>query len=397
LFQAATLPDPWNLRPQNTLTAIESIVSKLGRTNSAVMRLLPSQRPYTPVLEQAPNGWLLSLNFTGLGLHRPTAIREDPTNRTLWILNSSNQTLTELSTEPNDFAKPLIGSREVPAAVRNEPVDFWFARSYQGFFRAAPRPQKPGWFSKQSVWIAHGKLVFLSADGTACASPASATEVQSARGLSGSTIWGEKVFVANTSPDEMLIFKQAKDLCEGGELADRLKPPFDSAALESFLVEPSQVAACPNFVNVWFTNPGISSVSALYYGVCLQALPGTPFRGGGLSDPKGIDCDNDRDVWIANQNDAAKSVTELDTPADPSTPNTPLPCLNRKGLGGGYRMKVEALSPSSGFLGTGLNRPYGVAVDQFGNVWVTNEGNDSLTVFIGAGGVPSGGRMLTGG
>jgi hypothetical protein len=60
-------------------------------------------------------------------------------------------------------------------------------------------------------------------------------------------------------------------------------------------------------------------------------------------------------------------------------------------------MRVEALSPSSGFLGTGLNRPYGVAVDQFGNVWFTNEGNDSLTVFIGAGGVPSGGRMLTGG
>jgi hypothetical protein len=107
LFQAATLPSPWNLRPQNTLTAIESIVSKLSRTNSAVMRLLPSQRPYTPVVAQAPNGWLLSLNFTGLGLHRPTAIREDPSNSTLWILNSGNQTLTELSTEPNDFYQTI--------------------------------------------------------------------------------------------------------------------------------------------------------------------------------------------------------------------------------------------------------------------------------------------------
>jgi DNA-binding beta-propeller fold protein YncE len=49
------------------------------------------------------------------------------------------------------------------------------------------------------------------------------------------------------------------------------------------------------------------------------------------------------------------------------------------------------------FSGAGLNRPYGVAVDQLGNVWVTNEGNDSLTVFIGAGGVPPGGRIYTGG
>ena len=35
-----------------------------------------------------------------------------------------------------------------------------------------------------------------------------------------------------------------------------------------------------------------------------------------------------------------------------------------------------------------MNGPYGVAIDGLGDVWVTNEGNDSLTVFIGAGEVP---------
>lgn len=40
---------------------------------------------------------------------------------------------------------------------------------------------------------------------------------------------------------------------------------------------------------------------------------------------------------------------------------------------------------ASGFSGTALNRPDGVAVDALGNVWVTNEGNDCLSVFVGAG------------
>jgi DNA-binding beta-propeller fold protein YncE len=31
-----------------------------------------------------------------------------------------------------------------------------------------------------------------------------------------------------------------------------------------------------------------------------------------------------------------------------------------------------------------MNRPYGIAIDAMGNIWVTNEGNDSVTMFVGA-------------
>ncbi len=393
VFQAATLPSPWDLTPHNTLTAIESITSKLGRSNSALLRLLPSQLPYTPVLKQPPSGWLLSLNFEDFGLHRPTAVLADPSNSTLWVLNSGNQSLTELSTDPKDFANPLLGKRKLPAPVREKPTGFWFNRSYEGY-QHTTRPKEPGWFSEPSVWLAHGRLIFLNADGTSCASPLSGLDLDGARGLSGRTLRGG-IFISNADTNELLVLSLPKGTCDGVTTLTRLREPLSEPLPKFLLADPAQVAACPRFEWVWVTNASRNSVSGFSDFTCPQPLPGTPFRGGGLSDPEGIDCDNDGNVWIANH--TAKSVTELESWPDPEIPLTRPSCLNREGHGSPYRMRIDAVSPSSGFSGAGLNRPYGVAVDGLGNVWVTNEGNDSLTVFIGAGGVPSGQRALTGG
>ena len=398
LFKATSLPDPWELTPDNTLIAIESIVSKLGRTNSALFQLLPPGRPYVPVLPHAPTGWLLSLNFSGLGLQRPTAIFADEGDSTLWILNSGNQTLTELSTDPRDFTNPLLGTRRVPVPVRHAPVDFWFARLHDTPFERPPaRPQPPGWFAKPSVWLADGKLLFLNADGTACASALSSLDLKRAHGLSGNLVmFRSRIFIANTGADELLVVNPPKAGCEDARIVARLKPPFGSAAPASLLAGPAQVVACPFPADVWITNRS-ASVSALYYYLCPTAFSGAPFSGGGLAEPEGIACDNDRDVWIANHAQHADSVTELRNLPNPGGPISSPPCLDGAPPGQAPLFKVDVLSPSSGFPGIGLDRPYGVAVDALGNVWVTNESNDSLTVFIGAGGAPYGGRTLTGG
>lgn len=403
LFQASSLPEPWKLTPDNTLTAIESIVSKRSRANSAVFRLLPRERPYTPVLKQAPAGWLLSLNFSDLGLHRPTAILADPNDSTLWILNSGNQKLTELSTEPKDLNNLLLGSRKVPAPVRKNPTDFWFA-PWNGPGRGPTRPQPPGWFAKSSAWLADGRLIFLNADGTNCTPPIDDLNLKGARGLSGRTVpfvagasFIGGIFIANAGADELLVLNQPRFDCDGAGIVDRLKAPF-AGAPKSFLGRPAHVVACHNFVNVWVTNGGANSVSALYYYKCPEAVPGAPFFGGGLADPEGIDCDNDGDVWIANNAPNANSLSEFVESQPGSTqPMARPPCMDGNGRGDASPVSVDALSPSSGLSGVGLNHPYGVAVDALGNVWVTNEGNDSLTVFIGAGGVPSGDRMTSGG
>jgi DNA-binding beta-propeller fold protein YncE len=87
-----------------------------------------------------------------------------------------------------------------------------------------------------------------------------------------------------------------------------------------------------------------------------------------LAEPEGIARDPKRNAWIANQAPNSNSVTEVQEHYDNQHP-----------------AELRALSPASGFSGVGMNRPYGIAVDQKGNVWGSNEGNDSLTVFIGAG------------
>ncbi len=43
------------------------------------------------------------------------------------------------------------------------------------------------------------------------------------------------------------------------------------------------------------------------------------------------------------------------------------------------------LSGPNGFIAASSNTPFGVALDASGNVWVTNEGNSSLTELVGIG------------
>jgi DNA-binding beta-propeller fold protein YncE len=87
-----------------------------------------------------------------------------------------------------------------------------------------------------------------------------------------------------------------------------------------------------------------------------------------VADPAAIACDLGGRVWIANHARNSNSVTQLEEYFD-----------------GRKTTEIRTSSPETGFSGIGMNLPYGVAVDQLGNVWVSNEGNDSLTVLIGAG------------
>jgi hypothetical protein len=102
LFKVATLQRS-NEKPEDTLHAAENIVSPWGRGQSSAFALLPKERPYLPVLNQPPAGWLLSLNFNDVRLDRPTQIFADLGDRTLWILNRGSNSLVELSMAPEDL------------------------------------------------------------------------------------------------------------------------------------------------------------------------------------------------------------------------------------------------------------------------------------------------------
>ena len=99
-----------------------------------------------------------------------------------------------------------------------------------------------------------------------------------------------------------------------------------------------------------------------------RELTGSPFKGGGLNNPAGIVIDGNANAWVANSAPGANSISEIGHVSDMFG--------NTTGTG-------APLSPEAGFVGPGLDRPFGIALDNSGNVWVTNRGGNSVTVFLG--------------
>jgi len=409
-----------NRPPDNTLIAVEGIVSSWGHGKSAPFALLPKERPYTPVLVRPPPGWLLSLNFENLGLDHPSEVFADWSAHTLWILSRGNDSLVEMSTDPEDLIAPLLGERKLPTAVRNHPTSFWFRAPRIDYPRNA-RPTPPGWFSQPSAWLADDKLILLRSDGTLCGPPFEDLGLKDAGGIWDCSIFGDGLCIANAGANEIVgvqrpYFHQCdnsetkllgrlnsatpgcgifgKGVCIADAAADgdssdaKLRATLNGATrgtLPLGLAEPGHVFTCTvtqagnwvtnrannsvsafdSFDNWWPLNPRGGAIHAFHQ---VTVVPGSPTNTGGLADPEGIACDLKGNAWIANHAHDANSVTELE-----------------KYFDGRRTTILKTLSPDSGFSGAGMNRPYGIAVDGMGNVWVSNEGNDSLTVFIGAG------------
>jgi hypothetical protein len=122
--------------------------------------------------------------------------------------------------------------------------------------------------------------------------------------------------------------------------------------------------------NVWIANSNgsASSLSEL-------SNNGTPitgnsgYTGGGIIDqPAAIAIDGAGCIWTAN---SARGVSEFTNGGAALSPAS--------GYTGGY-----GASGTSGYLGT-VDAPVGIAIDGSGNVWIANQGNGTLTEFIGAG------------
>lgn len=104
--------------------------------------------------------------------------------------------------------------------------------------------------------------------------------------------------------------------------------------------------------HIWVANGGNNTITEYAAGV---PATGSPFSGGGLTDPAGIAVDDAGNVWTANAGSlgapyTGDSITEL-----PVVGGVPGTAVN--------------------ITGGGLSGPYAIAVDHGGNAWITNLGN----------------------
>jgi streptogramin lyase len=161
--------------------------------------------------------------------------------------------------------------------------------------------------------------------------------------------------------------------------------------------------------NIWATNPSSSTVSKFSPGGV--ALSGAGFTGGGLSSPQSLAVDHTGHIWVANAGN--NSLTELSASGTPMT--NPLQVIGG-GLSFPQKLVIDtfdniwiancgdacngsgkaanlskftsagaALSPANGFTGGGLNASKGLALDALGNLWIANEGTNSISKFSTAG------------
>jgi hypothetical protein len=288
LFQAVTLPREYpKQKPDNTQLAIGRIVSTWGRGQSSAFALLAKARPYAPVLERAPAGWLLSLNFNGLGLHRPTQILADLSDHTLWIMNRGSNSLVELSTNSGDLTSPLLGEKELPAAVRNGAIAFWFATPLSDYPSKA-RPNQSGWFSQPSAWLVDDRLTFLESDGTLCGTASKSLGLKDAEGLSSCVDFsdgnlcgtalnrglrgaeglsncdnlGNALCIANAGNDKIVAVNAPKSArCDDAKVVKTLAKVKDETP-NLHLAEPTHLVRCiQNNAENWITNRASNSVT----------------------------------------------------------------------------------------------------------------------------------------
>jgi len=119
---------------------------------------------------------------------------------------------------------------------------------------------------------------------------------------------------------------------------------------------PGAIAGDPSG-NIWLVRAfGVTEIQAGSASDCSSGC--LTFSGGGINNPRAVAVDASGNVWVANFGDSSgnSSVTEISPGA-----------------------LSDCSSGCTTLTGGGPNRPAGITVDSFGNVWVTNRGNKSVT------------------
>lgn len=402
--------------PTDTMAALQNIVLWPQRNTARLFALLPPKPPYTPVLKRPPRAFMVSLNFTGGGLRHPAGIAFDPHAKEVWIANQGGKSVTELGADANDFGEPLSGpggftggGLDAPTAIRFVPVlpahqslpafstpSIWVANrgddSLTEIIPAAPHhpaliritgnglkaPVDLMEVGREAYSRVNGHVVplqligvissgdkdvsfFKPLDGAPCGEPVHIAGLKrpSAMGIGTNGIW-----VADQGANALFVIRAPNAACRGARVLGRIT----GAELRA----PRFMARGSGTVAV--TDMRGNTISVFTYGSSVPVAPelvGSPFGGGGLDAPVGIAIDGNYNAWVANSAPGANSISEIG----------PLTIYRTAGRG-------LPLSPKKGFPGAGLDRPFGIAIDNNGNVWVTNKGDNSVTVFVGAARAP---------
>ncbi len=380
LFTAAT---PTNgTAPADTFTAALNIVHNPGQNVAAVYATIPTTPPFaTAPLTASPNDWTMSLTVTGGDLASPTALGIDSLNN-IWVANQ-NGPLSAFNAQGTPLSATGYGAGSI-AQVYGLAID----------------PSNNIWVSNYNGGGGGGSVTEFNGvnDPSTLGTSNNYTDsICYPRGLASDT--NGDIFVANEECSSATVLNPS-----GTAISPYLGESFGLGAKPFFL-------AVDATHGLWLSDSDntiahISAPSTAYPNGQLLSHPDCCYASLGLA------TDDQGNVWVANYLNSSFSevgpdgtvlINQQVLDSNAATPYAAAIDAAQNiwftDLDGDTILEVAGatatkpgteLSPSAGVYSHGgfgldasLSEPSGAAPDRAGNLWVSNEGLDTVTMFFG--------------
>ncbi len=388
LFTAATPPS--GTAPTDTFTAALNIAHNPGQNVAAIFATIPATPPFATTLTSSPNDWTMSLTVTGGGLSYPTALGIDSQNN-IWVADEPGP-LSAFSPQGTPLSPSGFGIYEGVPYITD-------------VFGLAIDPSNNVWVTNEQSSDGNGtgsvtKFLGVNDPATLGNSPGTFGAVGYPVSIAADT--NGDIYAANTGISSVTIYDSSGNVSNSAVGASAgLAAGQNAVAIDAthgFWISTNDqnlahfshagtllanVACCSQSLgiatdsagDVWIADylGGANGEGAIAEAVTDSSgnttVPISGLTTGGINYPGTAAVDSAQNVWFVNR--INNSITEL------AGINNTLPV-------------GAAISPSTGVYGTGgygldaiLGVPYSLLPDRSGNLWVSNEGLDSVTMFFG--------------
>ena len=359
--------------PANTLEALYDLAAYPARQPAAIFAASLQSTAYTPALTAAPLDWSVFLQLKGGGLNYPGSIAVDSTG-SVWVANYF-YTATKLSP---------VGAAVFPGGITGYGLNNSFGLAVDAADNVYIANQQP-YLNGNTI----GSLTKLNSAGVSLSGAGGFT----AGGFNyptsvaldpNGTVWvmefgnshvsvltsgGTPLSGASGYTTPLFAFPVTVAVDgnhfgwignQFGSMVTRVAPDGSSFVNYQCCNSASAIAFDAGN-NAWITNFYGNSVSLISNAGAVVSN-GAYTGAGALNRPAGVAIDGKGNVFVSNYRAGYLTVLAGSTAASPGASLTPA-----TGLGGDANL-LEA---------------YGLAIDASGNVWVSNQGSDTVTKFIG--------------
>ena len=356
----------------NTLDALFNLARTPAANVAAVYAQSQGSSAYAPALTATPSDWTMFVNYRGGGLNSPSGIGVDSTG-SVWVSNyfyvATKLTPQGVPVFPTGLTGVGLNNTYGLGIDLND--DAWFPNE-QPFtstgIGSVTVLTPTGGFTSGGAGFQQGGLnyplaVALDPNGTTWVVDYGNSHLTLLNSL-GTPLSGYAGYTTSLFAFPVAV---ALDANHFGWVANQssntvTKVAPDGSSFTNYnCCEGASGIALDEGDNVWIANFYGDSVSLISNAGVV--LGDATFTGnGGISRPQGIAVDGAGNVWVANYRQTY--LSEL--------------------AGVGATTVGASLTPKTGYgSDAGLLEAYALAIDASGNLWVSNQGSNSVTKFIG--------------